>query len=313
MNSYAVIGTGAIGGYYGGRLAESGRTVSFLARGDYEYIKANGLAVASKAGDFTLPSVDVHNRASDLPERDVVIVSLKTTANGGLRELLLPAVRPGTVVLVMQNGLGMEEEVAAWFPEATVVAGMCFICSQKTGPGRVSHMDYGSLTIAAHGPDSARSRDVLASLKADFEESKVGVTVSPSLGEARWRKLLWNIPYNGTSVILDADTKEIMDTPASRRMVRLLMEEVVRGAAACGYAIEAEAVDRMLEFTDRMTPYKPSMKIDRDFARPMEIEYMYLRPLKAARERGAELPAISMVAEQLLFLESRPYARSRKV
>ncbi len=313
MNSYSVIGTGAIGGYYGGRLAESGRTVSFLARGDYEYLAANGLSVASKAGDFRIFPIDAHNRASDLPERDVVIVSLKTTSNATLRELLAPAVRPGTVVLVMQNGLGMEEEVASWFPEALVVAGMCFICSQKTGPGRVSHMDYGSLTIAAHGPDTARTREVLSSIKADFEESKVSVTVSPSLGEARWRKLLWNIPYNGTSVILDADTKEIMDTPSSRRMVRRLMEEVVRGAAACGYAIEQEAVDRMLEFTDRMTPYKPSMKIDRDSARPMEVEYMYLRPLKAARDKGVELPAISTVADQLLFLESRPYARSRKV
>ncbi len=313
MYSYAVIGTGAIGGYYGGRLAESGRAVSFLARGDYEYLKANGLTVASKAGDFRLPSIDVHNRAADLPVRDVLLVSLKTTSNGSLRDLLSPAVRPGTIVLVMQNGLGMEEEVASWFPEATVVAGMCFICSQKTGPGRVSHMDYGSITIAAHGPENSRTREALAGLKADLEESKIPVTVSPSLGEARWRKLLWNVPYNGTSVILDADTKEIMDTPASRRMVRTLMEEVVRGAAACGYAIEPEAVDRMLEFTDRMTPYKPSMKIDRDFARPMEIEYMYLRPLKAAREKGAELPAISMVADQLLFLESRPYARSRKV
>lgn len=309
MRSYSIIGTGAIGGYYGGRLAEAGRTVSFLARSDYEYLLKNGLTVDSCAGDFSLPVIDVHNRASDLPERDVVVISLKTTANELLRELLSPIVREGTILLVLQNGLGMEGEIASWFPRAEVIGGMCFICCQKRNPGRISHLDYGSLTLAALDGDSTRARAILEELKTDFSDAKIPVTVSPSLGEARWRKLLWNIPYNGCSVILDCDTKVLMDTAASRRLVRSLMEEVVLGAAACGYRFEAGAVDRMLEFTDRMTPYEPSMKLDWDFGRPMEIAYMYRNPVEAARRSGTELPHISMLMEELLFLEERRHLR----
>ncbi len=312
MRSYSIIGTGAIGGYYGGRLAESGRTVSFLARSDYEYLLKHGLTVDSCAGDFTLPVVDVHNRASDLPERDVVVISLKTTSNGGLRELLAPVVRDGTVLLVLQNGLGMEEEIASWFPRADVIGGMCFICSQKRNPGHISHLDYGSLTLAALDGNSTRARAALEEIKTDFGDSKISVTVSPSLGEARWRKLLWNIPYNGCSVVLDCDTKVLMDTPSSRRIVHSLMEEVVLGAGACGYRFEEGAVDRMLEFTDRMTPYEPSMKLDWDFKRPMEIAYMYRNPLEAARRAGVGLPRIAMLMEELLFLEESRNPRKRR-
>jgi len=285
--------------------------VSFLARSDYEYLLKNGLTVDSCAGNFSLPVVDVHNRASDLPGRDVVVISLKTTSNGGLRELLAPVVRDGTVLLVLQNGLGMEEEIASWFPEADVIGGMCFICSQKRNPGHISHLDYGSLTLAALDASSPRARAALDEIKTDFGDSKIPVTVAPSLGEARWRKLLWNIPYNGCSVVLDCDTKALMDGLASRRLVRALMEEVVLGASACGFRFEEGAVERMLEFTERMTPYEPSMKLDWDYKRPMEIDYMYRNPVEAARKAGVELPRIAMLMDELIFLEER--RRPRKL
>lgn len=302
MLSYSVIGTGAIGGYYGGRLAESGRTVRFLARGDARPLAERGLTVHSPLGDFSIPKPEVFDDPTRLPASDVLVVSLKTTSNASLRDILAPSIRPGTVILVLQNGLGMEEEVSSWFPEALVVGGMCFICAQKRESCVVRHLDYGSVTLA---PLDARASGVLESIRADFEASRVPVTVSASLGEARWRKLLWNIPYNGLSVVLGRDTRELMDGIASRRMVRLLMQEVVVGARALGFGLADADVDRMLEFTDRMTAYEPSMKLDADAGRPMEIEYMYRRPLAAARAAGVRLGAIELLAESLAWVEER--------
>lgn len=305
MFSYNIIGTGAVGGYYGGRLSQSGRDVRFLARSDADEIRKHGLIVDSVKGDFILPEVPVFTNAAGMPAADVVVVSTKSTGNGRLPEILEPLVSPGTIVLMLQNGLGMEEELAARFPEAIVVGGMCFICAQKRKPARISHLDYGEITFAAFDP---RGEAVLEALKKDFEESLVPITLAASLGAARWRKLLWNIPYNGMSVLLGADTKTMMDDPSSRAIIRRLMEEVAQGAASCGFRFDEGAVDKMLAYTDGMKPYEPSMKLDFDYGHPMEIEYMYRNPIAEARKRGCVLPAVSMLADLLEFRQRRANA-----
>lgn len=302
MLTYAVIGTGAIGGYYGGRLAESGKDVQFLARSDTEHLKTNGLKVLSPLGDFHLKNVSVFQSTQDMRPVDVIIVSLKTISNRVLQNLLPPLISPKTNILLMQNGLGMEEEVQSWFPGTPVIGGMCFICSQKREPGVITHMDYGAVTI---GTASEKGKKALSSLAADLDSAQIPVTIADNLGEARWRKLLWNIPYNGLSVILNADTKEIMNNPSSRSIIRRLMEEVVRGARACGHTIVDEEIEKMLNHTDNMTPYEPSMKLDYDNHRSMELEYMYRKPLAVAEKQGCPLPYITMMCRQLEFLDAR--------
>jgi len=300
MRTYTVIGTGAVGGYYGGKLAHSGQTVRFLARSDFEHIRTSGLKIESPRGDFHLKDAEVYSRPEDLPPSDVILISLKTTSNGKLRNLLTPLVHPGTVLLVLQNGLGMEEEIQSWFSDSIVMGGMCFICSRKEGPGHIRHMDYGLITLGCLESAHLALRDAIGK---EMEAADIPVTPADDLKEARWRKLLWNIPYNGLSVILNSRTDRIMNTPSSRRIIRMLMKEVVRGAAACGVTIEEEAIDRMMSFTDRMIPYEPSMKLDFEACRPMELEYMYRRPLEKSAEHGFDMKAVALLTEQLTFLE----------
>jgi 2-dehydropantoate 2-reductase len=297
---YTILGSGAVGGYYGAKLMKSGLSVDFLARSDYAHIKKEGLKIDSYRGDFTLNDVSVYSSVQDLPETDVVLVSMKTTSNGLLKDLLKPLVKQGTVIFILQNGLGMEEETARWFPEAKVMGGMCFICSQKKGPGHILHLDKGSISTA---PLDFKDRPLLETIMGDFTAAGVEMTLLDDLKAARWNKLLWNIPFNGLSVALDADTKEMMESEYGRSMARTLMEEVVAGAEACGAPLEPESVDRMLEYTRNMEPYEPSMKLDYDNHRKMELEYMYLRPLAQAKAAGRELPTIEMLANQLAFME----------
>jgi len=301
MMTFTVFGTGAVGAYYGGRLAEQGNTVHFLARSDYKEIKKSGLKILSPKGNIFLENPSVYNRPQDIPESDILLISLKTTGNTVLREQITPLVHKNTALLVLQNGLGMEEEFQSWFPENPVLGGMCFICSRKKSPGIIEHQDYGLMTLGALNQNQNALRDKVGQL---LDQASVPVTLVDDLHEARWRKLLWNIPYNGLTVALNCNTKEIMENTHSRHLIRVLMEEVIAGAAACGCTIEEEALEKMLIFTDKMTPYEPSMKLDFNHKRAMEIEYMYDRPLQEALSAGYNMKSVSMLRDQLKFIES---------
>jgi 2-dehydropantoate 2-reductase len=279
--SYSILGTGALGGFYGARLQRAGAAVHFLLHTDYEHVRQHGLHVQSKDGDFVLPQVHAYRHARDLPPTDVVLVCLKATQNHLLPELLPPS---GAIVL-MQNGLGAEEELARQIAPDRLLAGLAFLCSNKTGPGQIHHLDYGYVRLAELGGGITERMRRLA---ADFEQAGIPVTLAADLAAARWHKLVWNIPYNGLSVLLNATTTELMASPWLRQLVEDLMHEVVAGAAAGGGHIEESFVQKMLVDTARMKPYRTSMKIDHDSGRPMEVEAIFGNPLRAAEAAGAD-------------------------
>lgn len=299
---YAIVGAGAVGGLYGGMLQRAGREVNFLVRTDYDHLRQHGLRVESPWADITLPAVNAYRHAPDLPACDVVCVCLKTTQNHLLPELLAPLVQPGTIIVLMQNGLGAEEELARHFPRAKIAGGLCYLCSTKLAPGHIQHLDYGDITFAAHSAGMDRE---LQHLLTDFQYAGVPCSVAPNLATARWKKLVWNIPYNGLCVTLDAETNEIQADPAKRALATALIREVVTGSRTCGCAVEGEFADWILEFTDKMKPYRPSMKLDYLAKRPMEIEYLYRRLLRAAQQAGCALPGIESLAAELTRLDEQ--------
>ena len=178
---YGIIGTGAVGGYYGARLAHAGCDVSFLFHSDYDYVRAHGLRVNSPAGSFTLGDVRAFSSPADMPVCDVVIVGLKTTNERLLPTLLPPLLGPDTLVLLIQNGIGLEEDVQRMFPTVSIAAGLAFICSAKTKPGVVDHFDQGSINIAGYGHcDMDRLRAVVADFrKAGVEAQDITAQTIP--------------------------------------------------------------------------------------------------------------------------------------
>ena len=305
---YAIVGSGALGGLYGALLSRAGADVHFLFHTDCEHVRRHGLRVDSSWGNFTLDRVNAYASTSEMPECDVVCVCLKTTANRLLPEMLAPLVRDRTVVLLMQNGLGAEEEVAAAFPGAKVGGGMCYLCSNRVGPGHIHHVDYGQVTFGAHSPGMDAE---IESIMGDFARADVPVEKSPDLRTGRWMKLVWNIPYNGLSVVLAAGTDSIMSSPATAALAKELMTETIAGGRACGAAIEFAFADLMEAFTGMMKPYKTSMVLDYEARRPLEIEYLYRRPLDAARRAGVALPRIDTLATLLEHLDLANRAQAR--
>ena len=303
---YAILGTGALGGFYGARLCRAGADVHFLLRSDFEHVQQHGLVVESKDGDFVLPQVQAYGDVRRMPRCDVAVVALKATQNHLLPALLPPVLADDGVVLLMQNGLGGEEEAAQAAPGHAVLGGLCFLGSNKVGPGHIRHLDYGTVHFAEYAADSAPAgvSERTRSIAQDFTDAGIEVDLKDDLLLARWQKLVWNMPMSGLSVVLDTDTRVLMADPHTRAMSKDIMGEVVTGARACGRNIHDSFVQKMIDMTQAMPPYRASMKIDFDEGKPMEVEAIYGNPLRAARSAGATLPLVEMLYRQLKFLDS---------
>lgn len=213
----------------------------------------------------------------------------------------------GGVVLLMQNGLGGEEEVARIVSGHTVVAGLCFLCSNKVGPGHIRHLDYGAVRFAQYTTDGAPAgvTDTMQAIAQDFVAANIQVDLLEDLVLARWQKLVWNVPMSGLSVVLDADTQALMAEAHTRALAEDIMREVVAGAQACVRYIDNSFVRKMLDMTMAMTPYRASMKIDFDEHKPMEVEAIYGNPVRAARNAGAAMPLVETLYRQLKFIDAR--------
>ncbi|MBR5748013.1 MAG: putative 2-dehydropantoate 2-reductase [Prevotella sp.] len=297
---YGIIGTGAIGGYYGGKLAHSGQEVHFLFHKDYDFVRENGLQVDSCDGSFHLDHVNAYASTADMPKCDVVLVGLKTINNHLLPKLLSPLLHENSVVVLIQNGIGVEADVQQMFPNTALIAGLAFICSAKTEPGRVNHQCYGSINL---GNYSCKDERLFNTILNDFTNAGIRAGSAP-YEEARWKKAVWNMPFNGMTVALNTQTDLLLQHPDTRQLIRDLMMEVIDAARHLGVTgIDESFADKMIETTDAMTPYSPSMKLDFDFHRPMEIHYIYTRPIEIARAAGFRMAKLEMLEAELRFLQ----------
>ncbi|MBO5846164.1 MAG: putative 2-dehydropantoate 2-reductase [Bacteroidales bacterium] len=297
---YAIVGVGGIGGYYGGRLAQSGQEVHFLCRSDYQYIKNHGLKVESVKGDFHLTQVNAYNDAKQMPPCDVILVCTKTLSNHQLKEILPSLVHQDSLVILVQNGLGMEQTLAQALPDIKIAGATAFICSFKVGQGHIRHAEYGELSLS---PYHACVADSLKQVALDLQQAGIPTQYVDDLNYLRWKKLVWNIPYNGLTVLMNASTDKLTFDADSRPLLQDLMREVIEAAAACGATIPFDFIDKMIASTEKMTPYSPSMKLDYEASRPMEIDTMYTCPILTARAAGYEMKKTAVLEQQLRFKE----------
>ncbi|WP_316347675.1 putative 2-dehydropantoate 2-reductase [Desulfuromonas acetoxidans] len=299
----AMIGSGALGLYYGARLQQAGEDVHFLLRSDYDAICNKGLTVHSCDGDFYLESLQGYRNAHEMPKADLVIVGLKTFANQHLKELITPLLSEQTAILTLQNGLGNEEQLSELFGRERILGGVAFICSNRGEPGEVHHLSQGAIRL---GEFSAGLTARAEQLSAMFNRAQVPCQAVEDLKKIRWEKLVWNIPFNGLCALTDKTTDLLLAHPPTRELISELMDEVANGANAQDLTspIDGKAFGaHMIEITEGMDDYHPSMMIDRQQGRPLELEAIYAIPLKQAAQRGIELPRIAMLYSLLSVTE----------
>jgi 2-dehydropantoate 2-reductase len=294
----AIVGSGALGLYYGALLQKSGHEVYFLLRSDYDAIMSNGLTVHSIRGDFHLPSVSGHKTTAAIGPVELVIVGLKTFANACLHDLVAPLIGADTRILTLQNGLGNEELLAEAFGSGRILGGVAFLCSNRGEPGHVYHLAAGRIII---GEFLKCDRERLELIATAFASAGVDCKTTDDLLRARWEKLVWNIPFNGLCALMQQPVNRILQMPHCRKLVRDLMLEVISAANACqiGWVIPEKYADAMLDFTDGMGVYRPSMQIDREEGREMEIQAIFRVPLEHGLQHGVAMPRTEMLAALL--------------
>jgi len=306
-----IIGTGAIGGFYGVMLARAGFDVHFLLRSEFCAVVELGLQVHSAPfGALTLNPVQAYNTAEDMPPCDWLLVGAKTTSNSDLAPAIIQAAAAGAKVLLLQNGLDVEDSLRELLPDSLhLLGGLCFICVHRAGPGIIEHQALGAVHVGYHsGPvmaDAAARQQIVEQGAGLFRTAGLDSQAMANLQQARWQKLVWNVPYNGLSVLLGASTSPLMADQHSRELIQALMAEVVQGAQACGHSMPPGYAEHLFKVTEKMPDYWPSMYHDFLQQRPLELAAIYARPLDSARAAGCPMPKIEALYQALCFIDGR--------
>ncbi len=306
LGRIAVVGAGAVGSYYGARLARAGEDVAFLFRGDLAAVRAGGLRfriLSEPAAGFTLEPVAAFDSPAAIGPVDLVIVGLKTTASAALRELLPPLLHERTAILTLQNGLGADEWLAGIFGGRRILGGLCFIGLERVAPGLVDCHHPGSIALGEFGrPAGARVRAIAGALS----RGGVRCAVADDLVETRWRKLVWNIPFNGLAIAAGGVTTDrILADPALAAEVRVLMREVRAAAGALGFAIPDSFLEGQFSVTSEMGAYRPSSLVDFLAGRAVEVDAIWGEPLRRARAAGVDTPRLAALHARLVALCAR--------
>jgi 2-dehydropantoate 2-reductase len=297
FQSVAIVGSGAIGLYYGGRLAQAGNDVRFLARSDADALARDGLEVRSVHGDFHLPHVQVARAPQEIGPVDLVIVAWKATANSHLAEILPPLLHDSTQVLTLQNGLGNCETIANLTGSERVLGGLCFVCINRITPGTISHTAGGRVSIGEWSTGLPGRAETIA---RRFKQAHIHASAVPNLAQAQWEKLIWNIPFNGLSVAEGGVTTEtLLASPRTEAEIRTLMTEVVTAARAQGLDLSDDLIDFNIERTRPMDAYRTSSMIDFVEGREVEVDPIWREPLRRAQAAGVPMPALEKLLARI--------------
>lgn len=284
-----LVGTGAVGGFYGGKLSQGGAHVSTLCRSDYETVKKSGIKIKSIHGDFNFyPETVINNISEYEGYPDYLIIATKVLPEINVVEIIKKKVGPDTSIVLIQNGIEIENPIAEAFPNNEIISGLAFICVSRTNHGEIDHQDYGRLVIGKHPEGNSKKVKTLCEI---FLKSGINCSIDDDIITARWKKLIWNAPFNPISVIGGRiDTKKILDSKPAAKMVENIMNEVVDLASCAGHQIPREFIQKNLEDTYNMTPYKTSMLLDYENNRQMEVEAILGNTTRLAQKHGINIP-----------------------
>ena len=286
----AVVGSGAVGLYYGSRLQKAGEDIRYLLRSDYDAVRRNGIRIRARDSHFQLNDVKAYRNSEDIGKVDLVIVAVKAVSNRFLPELLRPIVTPETAILSLQNGLGNIEFLRKHFPDNPLFCGTCYICLNRVEPGVVENFLLGSIVLSQEGETSSSKLKTIGEM---LNRARLNCRISPKIDQMRWEKLLWNVPFNGLSIVAGKITTDlILADEGLNRLARGLMEELLGASSALGLSINPKLVERQFEITKSMGEYSPSSLLDFLAGRSVEVEAIWGEPLRQGLKAGQDMPKL---------------------
>ncbi len=291
-----VLGSGAIGCFYGHALSKARAHVTLVVRTDYPVIKVHGVNMLSESlGDQLFVPHDVipscHSYQGSYP--DYLVVALKVVKGVDRVEMMRPAVGPNTVIVLIENGVEIENEIHDAYPNNQIISALAFIQVSRIAPGVVRHYAYSELTIGNYPGDVSNECKELARL---LEIGGVPVVLNENITQGRWQKVLWNASFNPVSVLGGViDTLRLLNAPGGEQLIRHIMNEVMLIAKATGNEIPADLPDHYIELTYKAPAYKNSMAIDWERKQDIEVEAIIDNTIAAAHRENIPVPYLETI------------------
>lgn len=305
--SYAIIGTGAVGGFCAFKLQQAGFDVHCLLGHDYHEVKSRGLSLIEQNEICTTP-VKAYNTPESMPKCDVIIIALKSTSNDMLQHCIKNLMHKNSLIVVMQNGIGIEQDLAQIIEPQHIIGGSCVFKVTKVAPGIIKHFGFSTIELAQYYVDEICSEisEAAFQIAQDLKCAKIDATPYGHLPTIRWKKLIGNIPTSGLSVILNSTINDLLTTPHSLELIKAVTKECITAAGQCGAQLPDDFYEFRLNIFEaiiKMERHNISMKDDFDAKKPLELTAIYKNPLAIAKKNNVPMPLTEMIYQQLLYLD----------
>lgn len=304
-----VVGCGAIGSFYGLMLKQAGEDVHFHLRSNFQEVKKHGFSLIQQytGGDINkINNASIYRNTNEIGICDWVMIATKATANPDIPDLIAPMVGEKTSFLTLQNGMGNVENLAEAFGlDRLVVGGLCFTCVNRLNPTTIKSLFAGYVQFGRIGSNLSPEANRIVDC---FENAGVKVKRADSLDDALWRKLCWNVPFNGLCIVGGGiPTDLVLNSLELRGRAQNLMKEIQCAAQKSGVIIEDNFLEKQFSITEPMGSYKPSSLIDFLAGKPIEIQSIWGEPLRRGQAKGALMPEL-----EKLYLELKHIAVKSK-
>ena len=295
-----IFGTGGVGGYFGGRLAQAGEDVTFVARGEHlRAIKANGLKVDSTSGDFTINPAKATDDVKDVADAELVVLGVKAWQVPDAARAIKPIVGTNTTVLPLQNGVDAVQQLVDELGGDNVVGGLCKIVSFVVGPGHIRHAGFTPSIVI--GERDNRRTDRIMRIAETFNRAGLETTIATDIQVALWMKFLFIASFSGVGAVADAPAGVIRSNPKWRAQVISAMAEIYALAHARGVKLPADAITTVMAAVDGL-PADATSSMQRDIAagKPSELESQNGAVVRMAHESGVDVPTHEHIYETLI-------------
>jgi len=296
----AVFGTGGVGGYFGGRLAQAGEDVVFIARGEHlRALRTHGLRVESLKGDFIVQPAQAAEDPAEVGVVDAVLVGVKAWQVTEAADRLRPLVGPETFVVPLQNGVEAPAELSAVLGSGHVLGGLCSIISFVAGPGHVRHV--GAEPSIAFGEQDNRRSERAERLRQAFARAEVTVGIPRDIHVAMWEKFLFIASWGGVGAVTRAPVGVVRGLPETRQMMEEAMREILHVGQAREVGLSDESMRKGIAFVDGLQPgATASMQRDIMEGRPSELEAQNGAVVRLGRAAGIPTPVHVFIYRSLL-------------
>ena len=284
----AVMGTGAVGGYFGARLAKAGHDVTFISRGErLETMRREGLRVESLDGDFVLEKVETTDDPGTVGPVEIVLFTVKSTVTRDAAVAARPLLGPGTVVLSLQNGVENEAILGEVLGEVHIVPGVAVIGVSMPEPGSIRHTNNGSITL---GEVSGAETERIRAICQTFADAGVETRVSTDILSVKWRKLIWNASFNPLTALTGRRVLELIEDDDSRTLAVDAMREAIAVGRALGHKVDDDVIERATQRNPNWAHSKTSMLQDIERGRPSEIDALCGAVVRGGEKVGIPTP-----------------------